>query len=197
MKSLLPIIAIAAIALFFVMVATGPGSRVGQGWQYLTNGPAPINNGNSAHAEGSSIVGGPSLSASKIDSILSSAGSPAAGTGNAFTLDSAEYNIDDAFALAIFKHESGYGTAGIAVQTKSLGNIRCTDGYSCIGGFRSYPSWQDGITDWYKLMASSAYVGGGLTTLSQIIPKYAPASENDPSAYIAAVESDVTSWRTV
>src|SRR5712672_2515779 len=105
------------------MVATGPGSRVGQGWQYLTTGPAPINNGNSAHAEGSSIVGGPSLSASKIDSILSSAGSPAAGSGNAFTLDSAEYNIDDAFALAVFKHESSYGTAGVAKQNLSLGNL--------------------------------------------------------------------------
>ena len=196
LRSLLPIIAIAAIALFFVMVASGPGSRVGRSWNYLTNGPAPIDNGNSAHATGTSVVGGPSLSAAKVDTILSNAGSPAAGTGNVFTLDSAEYNIDDAVALAFFHHESSFGTSGIAVQTKSLGNIGCSDGYACIQGFRAYATWKDGIDDWFQLI-KSVYVGSGLTTLSQIIPKYAPASENDPSAYIAAVESDMTSWRTM
>jgi len=162
-----------------------------QGGNPFASAHSPVSQG----AAGNSIIGGPSLSAAKIDSILSSAGSPAAGTGATFVYDSAQYDIDDAIALAFMHHESSYGTSGIAVQTHSLGNIRCTDGYSCIGGFRAYGSWQDGITDWYKLMASPVYVGGGLTTLSQIIPKYAPASENDPSAYIAAVESDVSTWR--
>ena len=196
MRSLLPIIAISAIALFFVMVAAGPGSRLGNGWQYLTNGP--INNGNSAHAEGSSIVGGPSLSAAKIDKILCSANSPACGTGNVFTLDSAEYNIDDAFAAGVFKHESSYGTSGIASQTHSIGNIRCSDGYACIGGFRSYPSWQAGIDDWFKLISGPLYVGAGLTTPEQILAKYAPSGDgNDPSGYAQDVEQSMAAWRTV
>src|SRR5712672_3748284 len=135
------------------MVASGPGTKFGQGWNYLTNGPAPINNGSQAHAEGSSIVGGPSLSAQKIDSILSSAGSPAAGTGNAFVLDSAEYNIDDAFALAIFKHESSYGTAGVAKQNLSLGNLRCIEGAACAGGYAAFPTWQAGYSAFYKLIS--------------------------------------------
>jgi hypothetical protein len=148
-------------------------------------------------AAGSSVVGGPSLSASKIDSILSSAGSPAAGTGSTFTLDSAQYNIDDAVALAFFHHESSYGEAGMASQTHSIGNIVCTPGYSCIGRFRSYATWSDGIDDWYKLVSGPAYAGGGLVTIPQIIPKYAPNSDNnDESAYIAAVQSDVQSWRS-
>lgn len=194
MKSgeLIGICAVVAILLGVVMSVAGPGTRFNQGWQYLTTGSGsslPI-------ASGSSIVGGPSLSAQKIDAILSSAGSPAAGTGATFVLDSAQYNIRDDVALAFFHHESGYGTAGAATETHSIGNIICTPGYSCIGRFRSYPSWQAGIDDWFKLMSSSAYAGGGLITLDQIIPKYAPASDgNSESAYISAVQSDMQSWR--
>ena len=188
---LIGIAAVAAVVVLFAMSLAGPGTRIGNGWQYLTNG----NQQGQAPATGPSIVGGPSLSAAKIDSILAAAGSPARGLGYEFTLDSATYDIDSAYALGFYHHESSFGTSGIAVQTHSLGNIRCSDGYSCIGGFRAYPSWQAGIDDWFKLISGPAYVGGGLTTLSQIIPKYAPASENDPSAYIAAVQSDVTNWR--
>src|SRR5947209_6662330 len=99
----------------FIMGAVGPHSWIVQRWN------------NTPGATGSSIVGGPSLSAAKVDQILCSANSPACGTGNVFTLDSAEYNIDDAFAAGVFKHESNYGTSGIATQTHSLGNIRCSD----------------------------------------------------------------------
>jgi len=196
LRSLLPIIAIAAIVLFFVMVAAGPGTRTGNAWNYLTNGPAPINNGNSAHAEGSSIVGGPSLSAAKVDQILCSANSPACGTGNAFTLDSAEYNIDDAFALAVMKHESNYGTAGVARQTLSLGNLRCIPDAACVGGFAAFSSWQQGYSAFYKLISGPLYVGAGLTTPEQILAKYAPvADNNDPSGYAADVEASMRDWR--
>jgi hypothetical protein len=188
------IAALFAILLGIAMSALGPGTRGNNAWQYLANG-----NGTTSQvpATGPSIVGGPSLSAAKIDTILSNAGSPAAGTGNIFVLNSATYNIDNAVALAFMHHESSYGTRGIAVQTHSLGNIRCTDGYSCIGGFRAYPSWAEGIADWYRLISGPAYVGGGLTTVAQIIPKYAPSSDNnDESGYIANVQADVNAWRT-
>jgi len=183
--------AVVAILLGILLTAIGPGSRTGQGWQYLTNGSS-----SQAPATGSSVVGGPSLSAAKIDAILSNAGSTAKGTGATFVLDSAQYDIDDSVAMAFFHHESGYGTSGAAVQTHSIGNIVCTDGYSCIGRFRSYPSWQAGIDDWYRLISGPAYVSGGLSTVEAIVPKYAPSSDNnDPSSYIAAVESDVSTWR--
>lgn len=196
--SLLGIIAVAAIVIFIVMASVGPGSRMGSGWSYLTNGNGTTGNGTTSQipATGPSIVGGPSLSASKIDQILTNAGSPAAGTGSTFVYDSAQYNIDDSVALAFFKHESSFGLKGAAVDTHSIGNINCTPGYTCIGRFRAYSSWDAGIDDWYKLMSSSAYVGGGLVTVSQIIPKYAPNSDNNnESAYIQAVQSDVQTWR--
>jgi len=181
------------------MTASGPGSRMGSGWQYLTTGSTTLQSGQpqaQAAPSGPSIIGGPSLSASKIDTILTNAGSPAAGSGAEFVLDSAQYNIDDSVAMAFFKHESSFGLKGAAIDTHSIGNINCTPGYSCIGRFRSYSSWAAGIDDWYKLISGPAYAGSGLTTLSQIIPKYAPASDgNSESAYIQSVQADVANWR--
>lgn len=200
MNKLLGIVAIVAILIFFVMGSVGPGSRTGNAWNYLATGnTAQQNTGNPqalAAPSGSSIVGGPSLSAQRIDTILSNAGSPAAGSGAEFVLDSAQYQIDDSVALAFFKHESSFGLKGAAIDTHSIGNINCTPGYSCIGRFRSYSSWSAGIDDWYRLISGPAYAGSGLTTLSQIIPKYAPASDgNSESSYIQSVQADVANWR--
>jgi len=192
------IAAVIMIVILIVMAVAGPDSKIGKGWQYLiggdtTSSSAPVS---VPPATGTSVVGGPSLSAQKIDSILCGAGSPACGDGNIFYNDSSNYNIDDAYALGFFHHESSFGTAGAATQTRNVGNIVCTAGYSCIGRFRAYSSWAEGIDDWYRLIAGPAYVGGGLTTLNQIIPKYAPSSDNNsPDSYIAAVESDVQAWR--
>lgn len=148
-----------------------------------------------APATGSSVIGSPSLSPQQVNSILTSAGSPANGTGQTFYNDSVQYGIDDAYALAFFKHESTYGLYGAAIATHSIGNINCTAGYNCIGRFRAYGSWQAGIDDWYQLI-KNVYVSQGLSTVEAIIPHYAPNSDgNSESGYISAVESDVQSWR--
>lgn len=187
-------IAVAAILLGVLMAVMGPGTKFGTGWQYLTSGQSA--GSLQSNSPGVSVLGSPSLSAAKIDAILANAGSPAAGSGATFYADSQQYGIDDAYALAWFQHESSFGTSGAATQTHSIGNIVCTAGYSCMGRFRAYPSWAEGIDDWYRLVAGPAYVGGGLSTVESIIPKYAPASDNnDPQSYIAAVERDVQNWR--
>ncbi len=104
--------------------------------------------------------------------------------------------IDDVYALAFFWHESQFGRLGVAAVTRSVGNIVCTAGYpSCVGRFRSYASWQASCLDWFHLLATE-YLPRGLTTIERIVPVYAPASENDVSAYIAAVMSAVASWRS-
>ena len=107
MRSTLAIVAVVAILLFFVMTASGPGSRMSSGWQYLTTGSTTQQSGQPqalAAPSGPSIVGGPSLSAQQIDTILTNAGSPAGGEGQTFYNDSQQYNIDDSVALAFFKH---------------------------------------------------------------------------------------------
>ena len=150
--------------------------------------PAPVGS--------SSVVGHPSLSASFINRVLAVYHSPAVGLGQAMVGDSLDFHIDDVYALAFFWHESQFGRLGVATVTRSLGNIICTPDYpSCIGRFRSYASWQAGCLDWFRLIAS-VYVPRGLTTVEQIVPVYAPASENNVSAYITAVLAAVKTWRS-
>lgn len=142
-----------------------------------------------------SVIGRPSLSAAFINRVLAVYRSPALGLGQALYADSLRSGIDDAYALAFFWHESTFGRDGVAALTHSLGNIICTPGYpSCVGRFRAYATWQVGAWDWFHLLASE-YVPRGLTTLEQIVPVYAPAAENDVSAYIAAVKAAVSCWR--
>jgi hypothetical protein len=148
-------------------------------------------------ASGPSVVGGPSLSTQQVNTILTNAGSPAAGSGQTFYQDSLAYHVDDSVALAFFKHESSYGTRGEAAQSLSIGNLRCIDGYACQDNYAWFPSWQSGIDAWYRLISGPYYVGSGLTTIPQIVHKYAPnADNNDEVAYTNAVESDISSWRS-
>jgi hypothetical protein len=148
-----------------------------------------------------SVVGGPSLSGATVDHILSAAGSPAeaeSGMGAYVYQLSEQYHIDDAFALAFFHHESNYGRAGVARETNSWGNIKCTPGWSRCdpsGGYRAYPTWHAGVLDWFQTI-SSVYVQHGLTTLDKILPVYAPPSDgNNDAVYQKAVLADVARWR--
>ena len=151
--------------------------------------------GSGSYGPGIAVTGSPSMSAAQVDKVLCDNKSPACGTGYTLYTYGTQYGIDPAFALAVFSHESSFGKAGIAVQTRSLGNIRCSDGYACIGGFRSYPSWQAGYSDFYKLI-STEYIARGLTTPETIMPRYAPAADNnDPVAYATAVEASMKDWR--
>jgi hypothetical protein len=142
------------------------------------------------------IIGAPSLASSFVDQVLGYYHSPAAGIGQALYDESQSFCIDDAVALAFFQHESGFGRAGWGAVNHSLGNIRCSSGYSCQGGYRSYATWQDGYTDWFTLMKSLYIDQWHATTVEAIIPHYAPAADhNNEQAYIRAVKASVALWR--
>jgi hypothetical protein len=142
----------------------------------------------------SSVLGHPSLSAAFVDRVLLRAASPAAGLGQAFYEESLTTGIDDAFPLAIFKHESSLGKQGIATVTHSVGNIRCAGYPTCYQGFRFYQTWHEGLHDLYHLLATE-YIPYGLVTPAQILHKYAPAGDgNDPAGYAAAVVSYIQAW---
>ncbi|GCE18680.1 glucosaminidase domain-containing protein [Dictyobacter kobayashii] len=143
------------------------------------------------------ILGRPSVSAAFMDQVLAQAGSPAKGLGDTLYQLGQETGIDPVYALAFFHHESSFGLRGVAAQTHSLGNIRCTAGWTCdsSGGYRSYGTWILGAEDWFNLI-QHVYVEQGLNTVAKIIPKYAPtADNNDEQAYIQAVCDDVARWR--
>jgi hypothetical protein len=142
------------------------------------------------------ITGAPSLSVGQIEAVLKQYGSPAAGKGQALYELGVRYGIDPAYGLAFFVHESGCGTKGVARFTKSLGNIRWTQGFNNYEGYRSYDSWEQGMEDWYKLITELYINGWHLRTVDAIIPVYAPYGDNNnPPGYIASVKRMVDSWR--
>jgi hypothetical protein len=144
----------------------------------------------------------PSLLPQHIDEILTSYGSPAAGSGQAWYNLGREYGIDPAFAVAFFVHESTAGTApGWAgwkpdgSSTHNVGNIICAGYPTCFGRFRDYPTWEAGIRDWYRLIDVEYLKGRGHQTVADIIPVYAPAVENNVALYVNTVQQLVDTWR--
>ncbi|MBC8076633.1 MAG: glucosaminidase domain-containing protein, partial [Chloroflexales bacterium] len=149
------------------------------------------------------VRGAPTISSAQIDKILASYGSPAAGSGAAWIAMGEKYGIDPAYAVAFFIHESSAGTnpgwAGIkgdGSTTHNVGNIICAGYSTCYGRFRDYSSWEEGVNDWYKLIAVEYIEGRGTTTVAQILPIYAPSVENDTLGYIRIVEQMVDGWRS-
>jgi hypothetical protein len=143
---------------------------------------------------GTSVLGGPSLSADLINQILTSVDSPAAGTGQALYELSVQSGIDDAYALAVFQKESSFGRYGAGFENHALGNIVCAGYPTCNGRFRWYPSWEESYRDFYQLI-SQEYVARGLTTVETITPVYAPAMENDTMLYIQQVRQAMLAFR--
>ena len=143
---------------------------------------------------GTSVLGGPSLSADLINQVFSSASSPAAGTGQGLYDLSVQSGIDDAYALAVFGKESSFGKYGAGFEDHALGNIVCAGYPTCNGRFRWYPSWEAGYQDFYQLIKRE-YVTRGLSTIEAITPVYAPSSENDTGLYIQQVRQSMLAFR--
>lgn len=149
-----------------------------------------------AQPTGSTVTVAPTITASYIDSQLCTHNSPACHTGQSMYALGAKYGVDPAFALAFFWHESAYGTTGIAPSHHSMSNTRCIPSLACVGGYASFQTWQQSYEEWYQLILSNTYAGGGRATVEQIIPVYAPSTENDVQAYISSVESSVAQYRS-
>ena len=139
----------------------------------------------------------PSVSANFINQVLDYYHSPAAGKGQALYDDGVKYGIDPVYALAFFMQESTFGTQGVATVTHSLGNIRANPGDPQYHGYHMYSTWEAGFEDWYRLMAHQYIQKWQLTTVDQIIPIYAPGSDNnDVTTYIANVKNAVDVWHS-
>ena len=148
------------------------------------------------------VTGEPTIDPAGIEEILVARGSPAAGQGDVFYDIGIEYGIDPVVALAWFAAESQMGTDEWWVghkpdgtTTHNIGNIRCAGYYRCWDGFRDYETWEDGIRDWYSLI-HHGYVAYGLDTVGEIVPIYAPRSDNNnPDTVIAVIETTILMWR--
>jgi len=142
-----------------------------------------------------SVVASPSIEVAFINQVLSTYHSPAAGKAQALYDLGVQHGIDPAFALAFFMHESSFGTQGEATKSRSLGNLRCIPNYRCEDNFAQFDSWEDGFKAWYQLIRNLYVAQWGLTTVDQIIPRYAPqADHNDEATYIAALKHAIDTW---
>jgi hypothetical protein len=142
------------------------------------------------------VVGPPSISGETVTRVL--AGSPLAPYAVDVYRLGAEAGIDPAFALAIWKHESQFGTTGAATRTRNMGNLVCDaaahpPARGCDGRWAVYPTWLDAVADWYAYL-NRRYVARGLVTVEAILPVYAPPSENDTAGYIAQVRQLMAQW---
>lgn len=142
-----------------------------------------------------SVLGKPTITVNFINQVLANYNSPAAGKGQALYDLGVQYGIDPAFALAFFMHESSFGTAGEARSSLSLGNLRCIPNFECRDGYAWFPTWEAGFKAWYSLIRNLYVADWGLTTVDQIIPRYAPPSDNNnDSAYIASLKHSLDTW---
>lgn len=179
---------------FHMLVALATACVIGIGLASFLLSSAHIETNKSSSY---TLEGAPTISANFINTVLDYYHSPAAGKGQALYDDGVAYDIDPAYALAFFMQESTLGTEGVAKITHSLGNIRATQGYPQYDGYRKYATWEDGFENWYKLISQQYINAWRLKTIDQIIPVYAPNSDNNnEQQYIAAVKSMVNSWRS-
>ena len=200
-------VAAAAILIIWLVMRT-PNRSVISSAPGLSGNFSPLGGAQMAAALavnsiGLGVMGPPTITAAQIERVLVEYNSPAVGHGQEIYDLGVKYGINPAISLAFFIHESGAGSnpawAGWkpdGTTSNNIGNIICTPGYRCHGRFRDYDTWGEGIEDWYKLI-KELYVGEwGRTTVEDIIPKYAPASDNnDESAYINVVKELVAQWQ--
>jgi N-acetyl-anhydromuramyl-L-alanine amidase AmpD len=145
--------------------------------------------------------GSPDVPYDRFKAVLTEAGSPAAPEAHGMYSHLAAHRVHPSVFLAFFRHESGYGLLGICKEydTRNPGNVRTPEvpsvGVTVVqtprGQFAKFPDWRTGTGDWAARMAGPKYAGAGLITVRQVLPKYAPSSENDTERYIASVLSDI------
>ena len=125
-----------------------------------------------------SVVGPPSLPAATVDAIFKSVGSPMFGTGKVVEQASHQANIDDAFALAVWWHETNDGITGVGRADLNPGSVRGSIGYpSAFDGYTIYPSYTAAINYWFPLL-KNRYVNLGLSTVYTISHPYVGTSNS-------------------
>ncbi len=141
----------------------------------------------------------PRISEQGFSRLLREKGSPAAAEAAASYRAVRELGVDPLFALAVFWHESRFGTVGIVrdYDLKNPGATRTsrTGVGEAVqipgrGQFWRYPSWAEGFRDLAFRLVDPSYVYAqrGAETVEAIVPLWAPASDgNRPESYIQAV----------
>jgi len=154
------------------------------------------------------VYGKPCLQKSEYEKILVANSSKAVGYGDKFYELGLEYGVNPELALAFFRQESSMGNLGVALTTKSVGNIICDSSAgacpvneykpSSSRCFCSFTNWEQSIDHfYYYLVNSSIYLPGRKYTVEDIIPIYSPKEDgNNPEQAIANIKTSISEFRT-
>lgn len=100
-----------------------------------------------------------------------------------------KYGINPAYAVAFFTKESSCGTQGANLSAHNFGNLRWREGFPSLDNvWRAYPDWTSGMEGWFYLIKEYYINDLGKRTVDEILPIYAPDSENDTQLYITQVK---------
>ncbi|MFP2932068.1 peptidoglycan-binding protein [Pyxidicoccus sp. 3LG] len=132
-------------------------------------------------------TGSDAAKAAKIDTILKGTG--LAGQGAHIVAMSKKYNVPAELALAMFRKEASFMTAGSAVKNNNPGNLRFAEWEKQFGGqpngnFAKFPDVKSGVEAYFRLLGGPAYrsfIDSG--DYKGLINKYAPPTENDSGLY--------------
>src|ERR1051326_3114585 len=135
-----------------------PGPRVAAASQ----GCGPPGAGNASPL----IAHAPTLSLSTVEWELANRHSPLSrDDARSLVAESHRYQIDDAFALAVWASETQDGREAVP-GTQNIGNLTAAVGVQAAGQtFAVYPSWRAGIDAWFALIARVYLQGGHATDL--------------------------------
>ena len=139
-------------------------------------------------ADDFTILAEPRIRQGTFITILRDRRSPAAAEGKACWDGIVAHGVDPALALAIFQHESSFGTKGAAKDRRNWGNLRKSPKFPDDGRFVVYPTWADGARDAARLLARygrNEIRPGTNTKTAQTFPfVWAPSADgNRPDVY--------------
>lgn len=135
------------------------------------------------------------FTADRVNEILLEWNSPAINTGEHWIASAEKWNVPVEWGLAFFAMESSMGSnPNWYKEGHNVGNIRCITSI-CHNGFSIYSTWQDGIDAYFRLIREEYLDLRNHASISDIVPVYAPAIENNVGDYINTVEGLINQWK--
>jgi hypothetical protein len=142
------------------------------------------------------IYRSPSITFLEVETVLSKVGSPMLPYAGDVYSYGIKYHIDPAYALAFWMKESREASDGsVAAVDHNPGYTEGLASDTRCGRWACWPTWPAGIEGWYHYMRVFFIDRRGLIRVEDILPIYAPSSENNTSGYISYVLQMVLTWR--
>jgi hypothetical protein len=152
------------------------------------------------------LDGPPTISRQTYQNIFCEAESPACPETSEMYDELLAVGLDPVFEAAWARKETSFGLAGVGrPPSRNLHGVSANGWDGAVGSdgpFSMYASYQDSVRAWAHLMTNcgelgaAQYICRGLRTPDDILPIYAPPSENDTPMYISRIKQWVDAYRS-